>query len=51
MYTLEFSGLGLINGRKVENILMVSMGALDNGPMAPDIKPMTMVWYEGSSVS
>lgn len=28
---------------------MVSMGAFEKGPMAPDISPMTICWYEGKS--
>lgn len=25
-------------------VLIVSIGALDNGPMAPEIRPMSVVW-------
>ena len=27
----------------------MSMGAFEKGPMAPDMSPMTMCWYEGKS--
>jgi phage terminase large subunit-like protein len=28
---------------------MVSIGAFEKGPIAPDTNPITMVWYDGSS--
>lgn len=30
-------------------VLIVSIGALEKGPTAPDIKPMREVWYAGTS--
>jgi hypothetical protein len=30
-------------------VLIVSMGALEKGPIAPDIRPIIMCWYEGKS--
>ncbi len=26
------------------NVLIVSIGAFENGPIAPEIRPITMVW-------
>jgi hypothetical protein len=34
-----------------ERVLIVSIGAFEKGPMAPDMRPMIMCWYDGSSVS
>ena len=30
-------------------VLIVSIGALKNGPTAPDIKPTMVIWYDGRS--
>lgn len=30
-------------------VLMVSIGALENGPIAPLIRPIPICWYEGNS--
>ena len=30
-------------------VLMVSIGAFEKGPMAPEIRPMHICWYEGNS--
>lgn len=30
-------------------VLIVSMGALEKGPIAPEMRPITMCWYEGST--
>lgn len=32
-------------------VLMVSIGALDRGPIAPDTRPIIVVCHEGSGVS
>ena len=32
-------------------VLMVSIGALDSGPMAPEIRPMMVVCHDGRVVS
>ena len=39
-----------VGGRDVR-VLIVSMGALENGPIAPEMRPMIMCWYDGSSSS
>ena len=31
-------------GRRHVRVLIVSIGALENGPIAPDIRPMIMAW-------
>lgn len=30
-------------------VFIVSIGAFEKGPIAPEMRPMTMCWYEGSS--
>lgn len=38
-------------GNVVEDVrvLIVSMGALEKGPIAPEMRPMIMYWYDGST--
>lgn len=31
-------------------VLMVSIGAFEKGPMAPEMRPMPICWYDGNSV-
>jgi hypothetical protein len=33
------------------HVLMVSIGALENGPIAPDTRPSSMVCHDGNSVA
>ena len=40
MYRVSASGSGLLVGSS--RVLIVSMGALEKGPMAPDIRPISM---------
>lgn len=30
-------------------VLIVSIGALEKGPIAPEISPMIIAWYDGNS--
>ena len=32
-------------------VLIVSIGAFEKGPIAPEMRPMIICWYDGSSVS
>jgi solute carrier family 25 citrate transporter 1 len=40
-----------MRGSRATYVLMVSIGAFENGPMAPEMRPRTIVCHEGNSVA